>query len=37
MKQVTHQYDQLLILFKQAFELIEKMVSNISEKEYKIN
>ena len=35
MKQVTHQYDQLLILFKQAFELIEKMLSNISEKEYK--
>ena len=35
MKQVTHQYDQLLILFKQAFELIEKMLSNISENEYK--
>ena len=35
MKQVTHHYDQLLILFKQAFELIEKMLSNISENEYK--
>ena len=35
MKQVTHQYDQLLILFKQAFELIEKMLSNISEKSIK--
>ena len=35
MKQVTHQYDQLLILFKQAFELIEKMLSNISENEHK--